>query len=224
MHLTIFANGELPPPDINLEPNTQVVAVNGGARHCLSLGIHPDVVIGDFDSFSLEEVEIVKNRKTTLLRYPTSKDETDLELALNFAVDSGAADVVMYGLLGNRWDMSFSNILLLSSTRFNQINFFVESGNTSIRVLRGGTKLFIQGNLNNRVSIIPLSRIANGISIQGLEWSLDDESLEFGSQRGLSNKTIKKLSQVSLKSGILLVIIDRELSSSKGHFSAVYSE
>ncbi len=223
MHVTIFANGEFALNKINLHPDTTIIAADGGAHHCLCLGLTPDIIIGDFDSLSEEEILTFESKGTTFYRYPSSKDETDLELALIYADKIGTTEATIYGLLGGRWDMSFSNLTLLSSSRFDHINFFVETSNSTIRLLRNGIRLTIHGNQDDRVSIIPLCPHACGITTIGFEWSLENENLEFGSQRGLSNRMINSEAQISINSGKLLIIIDKENNFQSGYLSAEYS-
>jgi len=208
MHITIFANGDISANKINILPNTKVIAADGGASKCLSLGIIPQVVIGDFDSLTQDELRILEFSGATLIRYPTSKDETDLELTLNYAIDEGATEIYLYGLLGGRWDMSIANIMLLTSTRFEKIHLFILHEDSEFFILRGGMKLVFYGNLGDIVSVIPLSHQAEGISYSGLEWPLLEETLWAGSQRGVSNQMVEKESQISLNSGVLFVILN----------------
>ena len=69
---------------------TLIIAADGGAVHCLALGITPDVVVGDFDSLSPDQLNRLKASGTDIIRHPVRKDDTDLELALKTAVDRGA--------------------------------------------------------------------------------------------------------------------------------------
>jgi thiamine pyrophosphokinase len=210
MHMTIFANGDISSSHkINLLPNTRVIAADGGASSCLLLGIIPQVVIGDFDSLTQDELRILESSSSTLIRYPISKDETDLELALNFAVEEGAAEIYLFGLLGGRWDMSFANIMLLTTERFKNTHFFIFNGDTELFILHGGKKIVFYGTPGDIVSAIPLSNQAKGISNSGLKWLLTEATLLTGSQRGVSNQIVENEVQISLKSGVLLVVHDR---------------
>ena len=70
---TIFANGEISSDPISLYVDGTIIAADGGARHCLKLGITPQVVIGDFDSLSEEEIETLSDCGTELIGYPADK-------------------------------------------------------------------------------------------------------------------------------------------------------
>ncbi len=184
-----------------------VIAADGGARHCLALGIVPDIVIGDFDSLGEQEIAALDNAETEFIRYPADKDETDLELALDQAVKLGASEITLYGLLGGRWDMIFANMLLLASPSYDGIRVCVVDGNTRAYIIRSGETLELSGQSGDTVSAIPLSEAAHGITYKGLQWPLEDATLAFGSPKGVSNRLANTTAQVSVESGILLVIM-----------------
>lgn len=222
MRYIIFANGNIPSNDIYLPQPSTLIAADGGAKHCLSLGFSPQVVIGDFDSLTREELVTLESTGAALIKHETSKNETDLELALDFAVENGATEIILFGLLGGRWDMSISNIMLLTTPRFEHVNFYILNGTDELYILRGGKELCFQGNPGDHVSVIPLTPLATGISYQGLNWPLQNESLEFGAQRGLSNHMIDDEARIVLDCGVLLVIIQRNLISKFGFENSKY--
>ena len=219
MHITIFANGKINSPDIDLAPNTMVIAADGGGRHCLRLGITPQVVIGDFDSLTEDESRRLEAGGAQLIRHPADKDETDLELALDYAQKyyaqkycaqkSGTTQITLYGLLGGRWDLSFANVLLLASERYAQIDFRIIAGDTEMRILRGGETLKISGQPGDTVSAIPLGGPVQGLTYQGLKWPLENTSLPFGTPRGVSNTLVDQHATIALKEGLLLIVLTR---------------
>ncbi|MFC1996877.1 thiamine diphosphokinase [Chloroflexota bacterium] len=205
--ITIFANGNIPSASIYLPPNQIILAADGGARHCLKLGIKPQVVIGDFDSLLDEEIAALEADNITLIRYPKDKDNTDLELAIDYAArELDARQITLYGLLGGRWDMTFANMLLLASPRYAGIKFQVIDGNTTAYILRGGETLDIQGQPGTTVSVIPLDSPAIGVTYQGLQWPLENTTLYFSNPRGVSNSMTTTQAKISLQQGILLVL------------------
>lgn len=204
---TIFANGELSTTNIALPPDATIIAADGGAKHCLALGIIPHVVIGDFDSLSEKNIAALDAAGTEFIRHPTSKDETDLELALDYSLGLGASEVTLYSLLGGRWDMTFANILLLASARYTGIRFRILDGNSEALILRGGETLNIEGQPGNIVSVIPLDGPASGICYTGLRWPLNNATLPFGSPKGVSNVFLATKASISLDEGLLLVFV-----------------
>jgi thiamine pyrophosphokinase len=211
MHTTIFANGEITCSHIDLALHTNIIAADGGAHHCLNMGIVPKVVIGDFDSLTAEELNTLEDAGSQLVRYSVNKDETDLELALIYAVEEDATEITLFGLLGGRWDMSFANMLILASPRFKGIHFRVIHGNYEMYILRAGETLTIDGTPGDRVSVIPLGTHAEGITYTGLEWGLQRETMFFGSPRGVSNRMLNGKANITLDSGLLLVTIQHHV-------------
>jgi thiamine pyrophosphokinase len=184
-----------------------VIAADGGTVHCQRLGIIPDVVIGDFDSLDEPELLAAQKDGAQLIRHPARKDFTDLELALRYAVERGAQEILVLGALGNRWDQSLANLLLPAADSLASVNITLLDWPQEIRLVRPGRSLEIQGNPGDTVSLIPLGIQPLGITTQGLEYPLDNESLEFGGTRGISNVLLGETASVTLKEGLLLCVL-----------------
>ena len=91
-----------------------VYAVDGGARRLKDLAVVPQLLLGDFDSLDLGEVEEWKQAGTAIRSFPEEKDWTDMELALDAAVKNGAASVtILGGHSAGRLDHTLANIGLL---------------------------------------------------------------------------------------------------------------
>lgn len=205
----LFANGEMLPGTTILPdwlPADLVVAADGGTRHCLALGLRPDVVIGDFDSLEPELLACLEADGVRLLRYPPNKDETDLELAFLHALGAGMQQIIVLGALGARWDMTLANLLLAAQPGFAapQVHFF--DGNQEICLLRGGQSRLLHGQPGDTISFVPLGGDAIGITTQGLAYPLTNETLPFGSPRGVSNVLLSAEAQIALADGILACI------------------
>ncbi len=206
----LFANGKMesPPPILkDILPSDLIIAADGGTRHCKTLGITPHLVIGDLDSLGSEAISSYQQAGVEIVQYPTHKDETDLELALQFAVSHQVTRAYIIGALGNRWDMTISNILLAGHTKFSGLSILLVDGPDELAILRGKDQFDIQGRQGDTVSLVPLSGDVHGITTHGLEYPLVDETLYFGSSRGVSNVVVSEQALVVVKQGILLLCI-----------------
>ena len=206
MHVIIFANGPVEDSPLPLPEHDLLIAADGGAARAFRFDLIPDLVIGDLDSLSPSEVAGYDRSGAGIIRHPAGKDETDLELALQFAQEEGADRITLYGLTGGRWDMTFANILLLASQRFAGIRLTAVHGATRMHILRGGERLDLTGEPGQRISVLPLAGPLSGLSYQGLSWPLEDESLPFGSPRGVSNTFSHSEAGIRLKSGVALIV------------------
>jgi thiamine pyrophosphokinase len=208
----IFANGRLERPSHFLKELSEsdfIIAADGGAYHCNSLGIIPDVIIGDFDSLDPEILSDFKRTRTELIKFPTHKDETDLELALQLAIDRGLEEVYIIAALGDRWDMSIANVMLLSKPRLSRLCIHILDGSQELFILRGGDHVEIRSKAGAPLSLIPLAGDACGITTHGLEYSLTDETLYLGSSRGVSNVFSQDSANIKINEGLLLCLYDR---------------
>jgi thiamine pyrophosphokinase len=203
----IFANGDFSSVGNSINPNQIIIAADGGARHCLDIGIVPHFVIGDFDSLSEKELTFLKSSGAELIKYSSQKDETDLELAVDFAINQGCTDITIYGAFGGRWDMTFANVLLLASPIYAGINFKLIDGITVAYLLHSGEILKSRSQPGSIVSIIPLRGSVKGITYNGLKWPLEKAILPFGTPKGVSNITTQNDFEISLDEGIILVFI-----------------
>ena len=209
MRILIVANGTIAPEanlPIRAKQTDFLIAVDGGADHCVAAGVIPDIVIGDLDSISLRSLNRMKRAEIKILSYPVEKDFTDLELALKYAVNQWEGEIVILGGLGTRWDMSLANLMLLGADFLKNRVVRMITGNQEAVLLRAGQQITIYGKIGSIVSLVPLSLDAKGITTQGLRYPLDNETLVFTATRGVSNQLRSKEATVYLRSGLLLCI------------------
>ncbi len=212
MRAVIFANGRLEHPRdaFNLiQPDDLVIAADGGARHCRTMGITPEWLVGDLDSLNQDEVRELKELGVEIINYSRDKDFTDLELAFLQARDAGATEIVVLGGFGDRWDMTISNLLLSTKSEFRELSVRLVDGPQETAIIRGGGEMTFSGQRGDVLSLIPLHQEAVGVNLTGLEYNLDDDSLPVGTTKGISNVFVNDSATVSLKQGLLLCVIRR---------------
>lgn len=206
----IFANGRMETPSqIVREINSSdlIIAVDGGTHHCKLLGITPNVIIGDFDSLDSKDITIYQQSGVEIIQYPTHKDETDLELALRLTLKRQITKVLIIGALGARWDMTVANLLLAAHPDFSPLTIRLLDGSQELAILRGEGQIDITGKPGSMISIIPIAGDAYGITTHGLEYQLNDETLYFGTSRGVSNVFLHTQARVFIREGILLICL-----------------
>jgi thiamine pyrophosphokinase len=209
-HAIVLTNGLIEDPAIIRSrlkdwPQAVVIAADGGSLHAETLGLKIHAVIGDLDSMSDERLETLTAQDILIQRSPSEKDETDLELALLYALQQGVEKIVVLGALGGRVDMSIANLLLLTHPRLALIHIEIWNGNQTAWIIRPpGDE--IQGQVGDTLSLIPLNGPARGVTTQNLAFPLCDEMLPAGPSRGLSNVLSGAKASIELKEGILLAV------------------
>lgn len=107
---------------LNRQDGDVVIGVDGGAFALLEAQIKVDVAIGDFDSVTNEQFQILEKEIEQVIKMPAEKDLTDTEAALEFVVKELAVDEIwMLGLFGGRLDHLMSNLWLAYQPRFQEV-------------------------------------------------------------------------------------------------------
>lgn len=98
-----------------LPPAEAYVGVDRGCLALLTKGLPLDVAVGDFDSVTTEEYQLIQTSAKLMVTASAEKDDTDLELALKQVFAQWPeAEVTVYGALGGRLDHTLSNVFLPS--------------------------------------------------------------------------------------------------------------
>lgn len=209
--ILIFANGDLYNPAAIKRLAAQadmIIAADGGLVHIQVLGLRPNLLIGDLDSVTSEQVLWAEAQGADVRRFPKEKDETDLELALLAAAKTNPVRIIVTAAMGGRLDQTLSNIFLLNLPELANLDVRIDDGHEEVILVR--ESLQIAGMPGEMVSLLPLSPIVRGITTSGLEYPLVDESMVFYHSRGVSNSMIANTAQVEIQSGILICIHARK--------------
>ena len=201
LHAWVVTGGEPPDPDLlgELAPPKLVVAADSGADVARSLGVLPDVIVGDFDSVTPAAAAVAEQR-----RFPVDKDATDLALALAEARHRGAGSISVVGGSGGRLDHFLANVAVLASDELATVRVDALMGSARLWVVR--RRETIRGTVGDLVTLLAHGGPATGIHTTGLRWALDGETLEAGSSRGVSNVLAAPEATVTLETGVLLAI------------------
>jgi thiamine pyrophosphokinase len=205
--ILIFANGHLPDLDAAralVRPDDFILAADGGTRHALALGLIPNVIIGDLDSVTREEKQKLHKADTQIILFPRDKNETDLELAIQHAVDMKLDQVVIVGALGGRLDQTLGNLALLSDLRLLTFDLRLDDGVEETFFCRDQAE--VHGRSGDIVSLIPWGAPVEGVRTEGLRWPLSDETLYPYKTRGISNELLDGTATVQIRSGLLLIV------------------
>jgi thiamine pyrophosphokinase len=191
-----------------LRQDDYFICVDGGARHAMRLGIHPQLLIGDLDSLDKELRAWLVSGKTRCETHPAEKDFTDAHLAVEEALRMRPEEILLLGCLGGRLDHTLANVgLLLRCHRAGVRARLVDELNEVILISEETLRL--QGQPGDLISLLPLSDYASGITVRGMKYPLENGTLKQGDSRGVSNEFAAGEATVSVSRGYLLVIKSR---------------
>jgi thiamine pyrophosphokinase len=204
MNVLVVANGEPPSADLlrDLADRADlVVAADGGARHAFAAGVTPDYAVGDLDSLTAEERSQLGPLHVVLDPDP---DRTDLQKAIDFALQRGATSINIAGAGGSRADHALANLSVLvlyrSRARLALIDDLFE-----VSLVDGESE--VDAPPGTVVSLIAIGR-AEGVTTSGLRWDLSDHTLTFGTY-GVHNEVAAPPARINVRSGDLLLFTGR---------------
>jgi thiamine pyrophosphokinase len=186
-----------------------VVAADGGARYALEAGVVPDLVVGDMDSLGEDLAREVERLGASLERHPARKDTMDGQLAVLAARQRGATAANLLCAVGGRLGALFAVPHILLAAERIGLRSTVVADQGRLFVIEAGSRT-VQGDPQDSVSIFPLSGPATGVTLESMEYPLENASLEPGDTLGFHNELIGREATVSVGDGALLVVHETE--------------
>lgn len=185
-----------------------MLAADKGSELARDLDIVPNIVVGDLDSTSKGTVKWLLHQNVDFRTYPSKKEKTDGELALETASEIGADHLTITATLGGRFDHSIGNLFLLKQAARIGLDCRIVEPGLEIMFLwekeDGGGGVELKGDPGDTVSLMPLSDSAR-LRLSGFEYGGRDVELRLGSSKGLSNLLIKDRGEIKIESGQVFV-------------------
>ena len=204
MRALLFADGDLPSRALvdELRPGAGlVVAADGGADKALTLGVRVDAVVGDLDSVS---DGARRELGEGALHHSPSPDSTDLQKAIEFAIERGAHEIDIVAAGGGRADHALANLSVLPLYR-GRVKIRVIDDLFEVSLVEG--EAVIDAPVGTVVSLVAIGQ-CTGVTTKGLRWDLAKYSLAF-SPYGVHNEVESPPATVSVATGDLLLFRGR---------------
>lgn len=193
-------------PDILHAPYDMVICCDAGVDRAIELGIHPDIILGDFDSTG--KISIPDDAKDDsfpeIITLPHEKDMTDTEAACDLAYSRGAAVMTIIGGLGGRFDHTMANIGLMSKY-LGKADIFILDGDNFIRMLSPGEYKIISAGYKY-LGLIAYGGSVEGLTLSGTYYPLENHHLDPDTSLAVSNEIVHEPATISFTKGQLLVI------------------
>lgn len=203
----IFSGGDI--FDYSVVPadksDTVVICADGGFYHAKKLGISPDVMIGDFDSYSGEP-----DCKCRIIKCKPEKDDTDTMMCVKYAIEHGADCIYIYGGLSGRLDHTIANIQTLKYCAERKVRAEINDGfnralvqgeKSMCEYRKDDSKYFSVFSLTDKVFIRELS---------GVKYPLEKYYLTSGFPLGVSNEITSDRATLEVSGGYALIIFSKK--------------
>lgn len=184
-----------------------IIGVDSGIDRAHEAGLAVDIAVGDFDSVTALGLVEAERAGARTIRHPTVKDRTDLELAIDLAIDEAPERIVFAAMDGGRPDHALANMLSMSDPRLKPFEVDVLLADANVAVVQDRRTL--TGRVGDTVSLIPVGGSCFGVTTNGLEYPLRDETLHPAHGRGVSNVLVAPVAVVEVRTGALLAFQPR---------------
>ncbi|MBQ7108536.1 MAG: thiamine diphosphokinase [Clostridia bacterium] len=178
-----------------------VICADAGYKFASANNIKPDLIVGDFDSANFPQ-----NAQCEVIELPTHKNDTDLQFAINLALEKGYNSFILSGVTGGRLDHTLATLSSLYSLSEKAEECFVWDLNSKVFFV--SSKLTLEKpNYDCYFSVFSVTKKSKGVSIVGAEYTLHNARLVNSYPLGVSNEFKNNTVEITVKSGKLLVMV-----------------
>ena len=184
---------------VHIPEGAFVIAADGGYRHCVKLGIKPDLLIGDLDSNEekLPDCEIITA--------PCEKDDTDLMMAVKTAFERHMRTMHIYGADGGRMGHTLASVQTLAYIESHGGEGILH-GNGFLMRMCGEGKISVENDGYKYVSLFSYTDRSE-MTVSGLKYS-GDITLTSDFPLGVSNEFSGSFEEIAVRSGKILIILE----------------
>ena len=177
-----------------------VICADGGVKNARTAGLSPNLLIGDWDSGGAPEEGV------PAVTLPAEKDMTDLQAAVDEALRRGYRQMLLTGCIGGRLDHTASNLALLEWIAGRGGDALMLDGDNEVRFWGGGTLILPNRPAYRYLSLIPLDREIEGVTLRGVKYPLTEHRLFRGDTLSVSNEPAGEEIMITVQSGRVLVV------------------
>ena len=186
-------------------PGDYLIAADAGYAALKNAGLEPDFVMGDFDSLGAAPAH--PNVET----HSVIKDDTDLMLAVRWALAQGWRRFRIYGALGGkRLDQTLASLQTLRFLKENDADGLLVGDGWNVKLLQNGVLRF-PAEAKGWLSLFTSGDKAEGVTLRGLKYELTEAELTCTFPLGVSNEFLGRSATISVEKGSLFVLWQGEL-------------
>ncbi len=193
-----------------------IIAADRGIDVLKDASIVPSVIVGDYDSASeageADFLEEYYQLGVEVLEYPAEKNFTDTEAAIVEAIERGSTEIHILGGTGGRLDHFLGTVQNLMLPMKHGVRCVIADECNRLELLRAGRTVRLERAkcFGRYISLIPFGGGAEGVTLTGFRYPLDHASLPMGSSLGISNEMVYDTAEITVESGMLLMVESRD--------------
>lgn len=200
-------------PDLTSYNDQEViwVGVDRGLYYLLERGLNPEIGIGDFDSVTKKELAWMQEKCLNFSISPAEKDQTDIELALEWALSRQPQLIRLFGVTGGRLDHSLATIQLLVKGLSEKIPIHLMDQQNILSLYEPGVYEIHKDKKYRYLSFLPFSAEVAGMTLSAdFKYPLVDCTIKWGTSLCISNELIQETGTFSFNHGIVIMVKSKD--------------
>ena len=187
----------------NIDSNSFIIAADCGYIKLQKADIKPDLIIGDFDSARRPDIDC------EIITFPVEKAYSDTFNCVVEAIDRGYNTIdIFFAIGGNRFDHTYSNLLILEYCRQRNVNCRLIDDNNRLSLIIG--KRTIKKEYRY-FSLFAYLCDCHGVTIEGAYYdqsfyNLDSMDMMAYDNFAQSNRIVGTECTICVEDGVLLLV------------------
>lgn len=193
-----------------LQPDC-IIGIDRGLDFCYRNQIHPDYILGDFDSIDKEILDYYENQsEIPVKRYKPEKDATDTRIGLELAINLGSSRVFLLGATGGRLDHYMGNLQSLTAVRREGVEAWILDSRNALTVLDKPAVISRKEQFGTYISFFSMSDQVEGLTLTGFKYPLHEYTMTNFDGIGVSNEIQEETAKVEFSKGLVLMVMSRD--------------
>lgn len=193
-----------------LQPDC-IIGIDRGLDFCYRNQIHPDYILGDFDSIDKEILDYYENQsEIPVKRYKPEKDATDTRIGLELAINLGSSRVFLLGATGGRLDHYMGNLQSLTAARREGVEAWILDSRNALTVLDKPAVISRNEQFGTYISFFSMSDQVEGLTLTGFKYPLHEYTMTNFDGIGVSNEIQEETAKVEFSKGLVLMVMSRD--------------
>lgn len=181
-----------------------LVAADGASDQLLEIGLIPNAIVGDLDSISHRALSCGAE-----LYKDSSQSTTDCDKLLAFCATRNFSPLTLASLEGDRLDHVLDSLFSIGRSKVRQdVTVALRRG---LAWVVGPEGISRDAEPGQTASLIPLTDCLK-VRAEGVRWPLRSADLSPSRLTSISNQVVSNRIEVKLKSGLLLLLIEHDVS------------
>lgn len=186
------------------------IAADRGMEFLRRAGLTPDCIVGDFDSADARTLSYFEEKGMEIRRFRAEKDATDMEIAVQTAIEKGSGGITILGAFGTRFDHMLGSLKNLTLALEARIPCCMVDAHNRVRLADAPLTLKKSAQFGKYVSLLAFAEPVTGLTLEGFFYPLHGYTMMAGDAIGISNQIVKEQADITFDAGRLIVIESRD--------------